>query len=84
MTSILEAFVKILYRLAVYVMAVMMMPYFFALGIRELWRSARRARSKRCGAAIERVRDIHLMRDDDLCRECLDDYPCATRRALDG
>ena len=47
-------------------------------GTAPLWQAAHVL-----AAAVERVREIHMLRDDDMCRECLDDYPCATLRALD-
>lgn len=37
-------------------------------------------------AAIERVRELHTPYFDvtEMCRECSDDWPCDTIRALEG
>ena len=43
-------------------------------------------RYERAEAAIQRVRELHTPYWDvtEMCRECSDDWPCDTLRALDG
>jgi len=43
-------------------------------------------RAEDAEAAIQRVRELHAPYWDvtEMCRECSDDWPCGTIRALDG